>query len=326
MPHGEGLALPAYQSAHAAGLDLLAAVPEDAPLMLAPGQHALVPTGLTIALPPGYEAQVRPRSGLAAKHGVTVLNAPGTVDADYRGEIGVLLINHGDAPFAIRRGERIAQMVIAPVARAELVPAVSLSDDRARQRRLRFDRPLIRAKAPDSFSEKSRRSSFNHRIFLRPGFAFTVWTLTRRAPVGDIVIRFAHGGRCIAGRKVVRFGANMSGVIVAMRRTLLSCTSLARNGLIALATAHSASIAPAYAGDLPLLDTISAYPRSQSPGIRGADHGAGAARLFGGGRDPADAHPRSARHEARRGCAPTSADCRSRPTVSARCCSRSRRS
>ncbi len=127
LPHGEGLALPAYQSAHAAGLDLLAAVPEAAPMMLAPGKHALIPTALTIALPPGYEAQVRPRSGLAAKHGVTVLNAPGTVDADYRGEIGVLLINHGDAPFLIRRGERIAQMVIAPVTRAELVPATSLS-------------------------------------------------------------------------------------------------------------------------------------------------------------------------------------------------------
>lgn len=127
LPHGEGLALPAYQSVHAAGLDLLAAVPEGAPIVLAPGKHALIPTGLTIALPPGYEAQVRPRSGLAAKHGVTVLNAPGTVDADYRGEIGVLLINHGDAPFPIRRGERIAQLVIASVVRAELVPAASLS-------------------------------------------------------------------------------------------------------------------------------------------------------------------------------------------------------
>ena len=127
LPHGEGLALPAYQSAHAAGLDLLAAVPEAAPLVLGPGQRALVPTGLTIALPPGHEAQVRPRSGLAAKHGVTVLNAPGTVDADYRGEIGVLLINHGDAPFAIHRGERIAQMVIAAVVRAELALATELS-------------------------------------------------------------------------------------------------------------------------------------------------------------------------------------------------------
>ena len=127
LPHGEGLALPAYHSAHAAGLDLLAAVPENSPLILAPGARALVPTGLSIALPPGYEAQVRPRSGLAAKHGVTVLNAPGTVDADYRGEIGVLLINHGDAPFAIRRGERIAQLVIAAVVRAELVAATALS-------------------------------------------------------------------------------------------------------------------------------------------------------------------------------------------------------
>ncbi len=127
LPHGEGLALPTYQTAHAAGLDLLAAVPDDAPQVLLPGQHAMVPTGLTIALPDGYEAQVRPRSGLAAKHGVTVLNAPGTIDADYRGEINVLLVNHGSEPFPIRRGERIAQMVIAPVARAELVPVAALS-------------------------------------------------------------------------------------------------------------------------------------------------------------------------------------------------------
>ncbi|HZR75033.1 dUTP diphosphatase [Bradyrhizobium sp.] len=127
LPNGIGLALPAYQSALAAGLDLLAAVPEGAPVVLAPGKYALVPTGLAIALPPGFEAQVRPRSGLAAKHGVTVLNAPGTVDADYRGEIGVPLINHGDVPFTIRRGERIAQMVIAAVVQAELVPVETLS-------------------------------------------------------------------------------------------------------------------------------------------------------------------------------------------------------
>jgi dUTP pyrophosphatase len=127
LPHADGLPLPAYQSAHAAGLDLVAAVPENAPLALAPGQYALVPTGLSIALPAGFEAQVRPRSGLAAKHGVTVLNAPGTVDADYRGEIGVLLVNHGGEPFTIRRGERIAQMVIASVVRAELVVVAALS-------------------------------------------------------------------------------------------------------------------------------------------------------------------------------------------------------
>jgi dUTP pyrophosphatase len=127
LPNGEGLALPAYQSVHAAGLDLLAAVAEGKPLVLEPGQRALVPTGLTIALPPGYEAQVRPRSGLAAKHGVTVLNSPGTVDADYRGEIAVILINHGDAPFVIQRGERIAQMVIAAVVRADFVIVASLS-------------------------------------------------------------------------------------------------------------------------------------------------------------------------------------------------------
>jgi dUTP pyrophosphatase len=127
LPHGEGLALPAYQTADAAGLDLLAAVPAEAPLILLPGKYAMVPTGLTIALPAGYEAQVRPRSGLAARHGVTVLNSPGTIDADYRGEVNVLLINHGDAPFPIKRGERIAQMVIAPITQVQLVPVISLS-------------------------------------------------------------------------------------------------------------------------------------------------------------------------------------------------------
>jgi dUTP pyrophosphatase len=127
LPHGEGLALPAYQSADAAGLDLLAAVPQGTPLMLAPGKHAMVPTGLAVALPRGFEAQVRPRSGLAAKHGVTVLNSPGTIDADYRGEINVILINHGEAPFVIRRGERIAQMVIAPMVQAQIIPVATLS-------------------------------------------------------------------------------------------------------------------------------------------------------------------------------------------------------
>jgi len=128
LPHGDGLPLPAYQSAHAAGLDLLAAVAENAPLVLASGKHALVPTGLAIALPQGFEAQVRPRSGLAAKHGVTVLNSPGTIDADYRGEIQVILINHGTEAFTIKRGERIAQMVIAPVVQAEFVAVAALSD------------------------------------------------------------------------------------------------------------------------------------------------------------------------------------------------------
>jgi len=127
LPHGNGLPLPAYQTAHAAGLDLLAAVPEEAPIFLAPGEHAMIPTGLSIALPSDHEAQVRPRSGLAARHGVTVLNSPGTIDADYRGEICVLLINHGSEAFVVRRGERIAQMVIAPVSRVELVPVSSLS-------------------------------------------------------------------------------------------------------------------------------------------------------------------------------------------------------
>jgi len=103
LPHAEGLALPAYQTEHAAGLDLLAAVAEASPLTLAPGARVLVPTGLAIALPAGFEGQIRPRSGLALKHGITVLNAPGTIDADYRGEVGVVLINHGSEPFVIRR-------------------------------------------------------------------------------------------------------------------------------------------------------------------------------------------------------------------------------
>jgi dUTP pyrophosphatase len=126
LPHGADLPLPAYQSAHAAGLDLLAAVPAGAPLTLAPGARALVPTGIAIALPPDCEAQVRPRSGLAVKQGLTVLNAPGTIDADYRGEVQVLLINLGEAPITIERGTRIAQMVVARVERARLTVAVSL--------------------------------------------------------------------------------------------------------------------------------------------------------------------------------------------------------
>jgi dUTP pyrophosphatase len=126
LAHGKDLALPAYQTDAAAGLDLVAAVPDDAPVTLKPGAFTLVPTGLALALPSGSEAQVRPRSGLAAKHGVTVLNSPGTIDADYRGEISVILINHGQAPFTIRRGERIAQMVIAPVTHARLVEVASL--------------------------------------------------------------------------------------------------------------------------------------------------------------------------------------------------------
>ena len=115
LPHFEGLQLPSYETALSAGMDLRAAVPENEPLVVKPGERALTPTGLTIALPAGYEAQVRPRSGLALKHGITCLNTPGTIDADYRGEVQVLLINHGQAPFVIKRGDRIAQMVVAPV-------------------------------------------------------------------------------------------------------------------------------------------------------------------------------------------------------------------
>jgi len=126
LPHGAGLALPEYQSAQAAGLDLLAAVPDDAAVVLAPLARALIPTGIAIALPPGMEAQVRPRSGLAARHGLTVLNSPGTIDADYRGEIQVILANLGAEPFTVARGLRIAQLVIAPVARARLIEVRAL--------------------------------------------------------------------------------------------------------------------------------------------------------------------------------------------------------
>lgn len=126
LPHGEGLALPAYATPDSAGMDLLAAVA--APVTLAPGERRLVPTGLAIQLPSGYEAQVRPRSGLALKQGVTVLNAPGTVDADYRGEVGVILVNLGQADFIVSRGDRIAQLVVAPVIQARWAEAASLEE------------------------------------------------------------------------------------------------------------------------------------------------------------------------------------------------------
>jgi len=128
LPHAADLPLPAYQSREAAGLDLTAAVAADAPLILAPQAWMLIPTGLVLALPAGTEAQVRPRSGMAARHGVTVLNTPGTIDADYRGEIQVILINHGHEPFTVTRGMRIAQLVIAPVCRARWITATSLDD------------------------------------------------------------------------------------------------------------------------------------------------------------------------------------------------------
>lgn len=131
LPHGEDLPLPRYESEGAAGLDLLAALPDNAPVVLQPLDRALVPAGIVLQLPSGYEAQVRPRSGLALKNGVTVLNAPGTIDADYRGEVQVLLVNLGQEAVSIRRGMRIAQLVVAPVSRARLT-AVSSLDATAR--------------------------------------------------------------------------------------------------------------------------------------------------------------------------------------------------
>jgi dUTP pyrophosphatase len=126
LPHGRDLPLPQYQSALAAGLDLIAAVAADAPVEIAPGGRALIPNGIAIALPAGHEGQIRPRSGLAARHGITVLNSPGTVDADYRGEVQVILINHGAEAFVVRRGMRVAQLVIAPVTQVAIVEVAAL--------------------------------------------------------------------------------------------------------------------------------------------------------------------------------------------------------
>ena len=128
LAHGADLPLPAYHSAQAAGLDLIAAIPADKPIKIPPGGRVSVPTGIAIALPPGHEGQIRPRSGVAIRYGVTVLNAPGTIDADYRGEILVILINHGSETFEVTRGTRIAQLVVAPVQQATLVEAVSLGE------------------------------------------------------------------------------------------------------------------------------------------------------------------------------------------------------
>ena len=128
LPHARDMQLPGYQSASAAGLDLTAAVQDGYPLTLKPGERALVPTGLVLQIPEGFEGQVRPRSGIALRHGVTVLNSPGTIDADYRGEVMVLLINHGDEPVNIKRGERIAQLVFAPVTQATLIAVKAVSD------------------------------------------------------------------------------------------------------------------------------------------------------------------------------------------------------
>ena len=128
LPHAQGLPLPAYQSDGAAGLDLLAAV--EAPVVLRPGKRTLIPTGLVLELPPGFEAQVRPRSGLALRHGITVLNSPGTIDSDYRGEVQVVLVNLGDRSFAIARGERIAQLVVARCEQVRLTEAAAASATR----------------------------------------------------------------------------------------------------------------------------------------------------------------------------------------------------
>lgn len=128
LPHGEGLPLPRVQTDGSAGMDLVAALPENEPLTLAPRARAAIPTGLELAIPSGYEGQVRPRSGLAMKHGLTIANAPGTIDSDYRGEVKVLLINLGDVPVLIARGERIAQLVIAPVTVADLITVEKLDD------------------------------------------------------------------------------------------------------------------------------------------------------------------------------------------------------
>ena len=180
LPHGAGLPLPAYQSADAAGLDLMAAVPADAPVTIAPGGRAQIPTGIAIALPRGTEGQVRPRSGLAARHGITVLNTPGTVDSDYRGEIQVILVNFGSESFSVERGQRIAQLVIAPVFHAQLLEAKNWPKPRAEPKAL--DR---RAKDRLTKSPKSGRN-------IVPLYAYN----GRRSPNGAALPQGSPRDRC----------------------------------------------------------------------------------------------------------------------------------
>ena len=171
LPHGDGLPPPAYQSAEAAGLDLIAAVPVTKPVKLKPHERALIPTGLCFELPKGYEGQVRPRSGLALKHGVTVLNTPGTIDSDYRGEVQVLLINLGSATFTVQRGERIAQLVVAPVVQTDIKFTKTLKNTsrgaggfgstgagKSSSRRGQKARPKIKVKSKKSPSQRGRQT------------------------------------------------------------------------------------------------------------------------------------------------------------------------
>ena len=264
---------------------------------------------------------MRPRSGLAAKHGVTVLNSPGTIDADYRGEIGVILINHGDAPFLdpARRAHRAdGDCAGGAGGTAGAAASVACRPTEPRQRRFWLDWAvsyLTAKRGCDFHGNRSVRVQLG--IFLRGRFTFTVWTLTGRTPVGDILVRIRERRGEAPGVKSCGLGQIMSGVIAAMRRDLLSCTSLARNGLSGpWSTARLSASFAAGRGQRcsPLLDAISACARSQPPGIRRADHRAGAARLFRRRRDPADAHARRAPRATSRGCAPrSSAAGRGRP-------------
>lgn len=162
LAHGEGLPLPAYQSDEAAGLDLLAAVGAKETVVIAPGARALIPTGLSLELPPGFEGQVRPRSGLALKHGVTVLNSPGTIDSDYRGEVKIILVNLGDQPFPVKRGERIAQLVVAPVTQVALVKTSAIAATRRGDGGFgstRVSTPPARAKRPKAQKKQPKSRS-----------------------------------------------------------------------------------------------------------------------------------------------------------------------
>jgi dUTP pyrophosphatase len=159
LAHGRGLPLPAYQSDEAAGLDLLAAIGARETVTIAPGARALIPTGLSLELPPGFEGQVRPRSGLALKHGVTVLNSPGTIDSDYRGEVKIILVNLGDQPFPVKRGERIAQLVVAPVSQVELVKVRTIGATRRGEGGFgstRVSTPPVTAKRPKARKKQTK--------------------------------------------------------------------------------------------------------------------------------------------------------------------------
>ena len=208
LAHGEGLPLPTYHSEHAAGLDVVAGVPEEAPVVLAPGARALIPTGFAIELPAGFEAQLRPRSGLALKSGVTLLNSPGTIDADYRGEVKVLLVNLGSEPFTVRRGERIAQLVVARVEHVRVEAVTELGGTTQRAGRLRLDGLASTSPLAPSLP-LTGRVAILPRVAKMAGWGVFMHLLqptpTRRAARADLPARGRYGASGTALCKTSRY-------------------------------------------------------------------------------------------------------------------------